>query len=166
MSLTSGFTTWTHVRCPHDYITNVQRRLDNRAYTGFGQCRLCGFLDSPLEHGENCSTAEATRGHTVLGGPTLADPGDATEPRGLTEAPFIPADLFTTAVVPGRSADLDVCVAPPMQHPKGMRHKQPLIVKPHTTDDEFPTFGVRRSFIVPWCGQQTVAYTQQSPRPF
>ena len=31
-----------------DYITNVQKRLGNRAWTGFGQCRLCGsFLDPP-----------------------------------------------------------------------------------------------------------------------
>ena len=34
------------------YITNVQKRLGNRAYTGFGQCRLCGsFLASQFEHG-------------------------------------------------------------------------------------------------------------------
>ena len=52
------------VLTPHDYITNVQKRLGNRAWTGFGQCRLCGsFLDPQLEHGETCSTAEATRGH-------------------------------------------------------------------------------------------------------
>ena len=36
------------VLVPHDYITNVQKRLGNRAWTGFGQCRLCGsFLDPP-----------------------------------------------------------------------------------------------------------------------
>ena len=48
---------------PHDYITDVQKRLGNSAHTGFGQCRLCrSFLDSQLEHGGNCSTAEASRG--------------------------------------------------------------------------------------------------------
>ena len=47
------------VLTPHDYITNAQKMLGNRAYTGFGQCRLCtSFLDSQLEHGESCSTAE------------------------------------------------------------------------------------------------------------
>ena len=41
------------VLTPHDYITNVQKRLGNRAWTGFGQCRLCGsFLDPQLEHTE------------------------------------------------------------------------------------------------------------------
>ena len=35
---------------PHDdIITNVQKKLGNRAWTGFGQCRLCGsFLDHQL----------------------------------------------------------------------------------------------------------------------
>ena len=52
------------VLTPHDYITNVQKRLGNKVRTGFGQCRLCGsFLDPQLEHGETCSTAEPTRGH-------------------------------------------------------------------------------------------------------
>ena len=51
------------VLTPHDYITNMQTRLGNRAWTGFGECRLCGsFLDPQLEHGETGSTAEATRG--------------------------------------------------------------------------------------------------------
>ena len=54
------------VLTPHDYITNVQKRLGNRAWTGFGECRWCGsFLDPQLEHGETCSTAEATRGHNA-----------------------------------------------------------------------------------------------------
>ena len=93
----------------HDFITNVQRRLGNRTRTGFGQCRLGSFFPQ-LEHGETCSTAEATRGH-VLGGLRLADPGLTTEPRGLTATQSRPADLFTTTAVPGRSAALDVCVA-------------------------------------------------------
>ena len=41
----------------------------------------------------------------------LADPAVTTEPRGLTETQSIPADIFTTAAVPGRSAALDECVA-------------------------------------------------------
>ena len=57
--------------------------MSNRTYTGFGQCRLCGsFLDSQLEHGDTCSTAEATRGHYAC-----------------------------VHAVLGRSAALDVCVA-------------------------------------------------------
>ena len=97
----------------------MQKRLGNRTWTGFGQCRLCGsFLDPQLEHGETCSTAEATRGHyacvhAVLGGETLADPGITTEPGGLTATQSRPDDLFTTAAVPGRSAALDVFVDSP-----------------------------------------------------
>ena len=74
------------VLTPHDYITNVQKkRLGNKAWTGCGECRLCAsFLDLQLEHGETCSTAEATRGHcacvhAVLGGLGLADPGIGTQ---------------------------------------------------------------------------------------
>ena len=102
---------------PHDYMTNVQKRLGNRAWTGFGECRLCGsFLDTQLEHGELCSTAEVTRRHdasvhSVVCGLKLADPGITTEPRGLTASQSRSADIFTTAAVRGRCAALDVCVA-------------------------------------------------------
>ena len=105
------------VLAPHDFVLNAQKRFANRSYAGEGGCRLCGtFLDPHLEHGETCSTAEATRGHSacvhaMLGGLKLADPGVTTEPRGLTEATSRAADLFTTAAVPGRSAAQDVCVA-------------------------------------------------------
>ena len=43
----------------------------------------------------------------------LADPAITTEPRGLTTHNSRPADIFTTAAVPGRGAALDVCVASP-----------------------------------------------------
>ena len=109
------------VLTPHDHVTNVQKRLSNGVWTGFGQCRSYGsFLDPQLEHGETCSTAEATRGHCAcvhpfLGGLKLADQGIdqgiTTEPRGLTATQSRPADIFTIAAVPGRSAALDVCVA-------------------------------------------------------
>ena len=32
------------VLTPHDYVTSVQKRLGNRAWTGLGECRLCGFF--------------------------------------------------------------------------------------------------------------------------
>ena len=44
----------------------------------------------------------------------LADPGITTEPRGITASQSRPADIFTTAAVPGRSAVLDVCVPAPL----------------------------------------------------
>ena len=105
------------VLTPHDYITNVQKILGNRTWTGFGQCRLCGsLLDHQMEHCEICSAARSFPGHNacvhaVLGGLKLADdPGITTEPTGLTETQSRPADLFPTAPVPGRSAALEVCV--------------------------------------------------------
>ena len=69
-----------------------------------------------LEHGEIGSAAEATRRYyasvnAILSGLKPADPGITTEHRGLKEAQSRPADLFTTAAFPGRSAALDLCVA-------------------------------------------------------
>ena len=96
---------------PHDNITNVQKRLCNRAWTGFGQCRLCGsFLDPQLEYGETCSTAEATRGHyacvhAVLGGLKLADLGITTEPRW----PSSPCLASRRATTPSRHSNTAVC---------------------------------------------------------
>ena len=52
------------VSAPHDFVINKQKRTGSRSCTGEGGCRLCGTpLDRPLEHGETCSTAEATRSH-------------------------------------------------------------------------------------------------------
>ena len=133
---------------PHDYITNVQKRLGNRVWTGFGQCRLCGsFLDSQLEHGETCSPAEATRGHyacvhAVLGGLKLADAGITTEPRGLTEAQSRPADIFTTTVR-GRSAAVDLCLS--QRSSSSTVRKQPLIENPHTAANKYQIFVIRAS---------------------
>ena len=68
-----------------------------------------------LEHSEICAIAEAKRGHyacvrALVDGVRLADPGVTTEPHGLTDTQARPADILTTAAVPGRSAALDVCV--------------------------------------------------------
>ena len=76
------------------------------------------FLDPQLENGETCSTAKATREHyacvhAVVGGLKLADPSITTVSRGLTASQCMPADVFTTAAVPGRGAALDSCVASP-----------------------------------------------------
>ena len=63
------------------------------------------------------STTEATRGHwacvhTVSGGPTLADPGISTEPRGLTEAQSRLADrlIFSLPLLSRGAARLWTCV--------------------------------------------------------
>ena len=99
-----------------DYVLNVQKRLGASIYNGGECCRLCGEpLDEELEHCEACAAAEATRGHyavvrAMVEGLKVADPGVTTEPRGLTHTQARPADILTTAAVPGRSAALDVCV--------------------------------------------------------
>ena len=49
----------------------------------------------------------------MVDGIRLADPAVTTEPRGLTSTTSRPADIFTTAAVPGRGAALVVCVASP-----------------------------------------------------
>ena len=88
-------------------------------YTGDELCRVCGtVLDPYLEHSETCATAEATKGHyscvhSLVNGFRLADPQVCTEARGLTSRQLRPADILTTAAVPGRSAALDVCIASP-----------------------------------------------------
>ena len=97
------------------------QRAEKDMATGRGQTLVCGsFLDPQLEHGEAAAPPKATRGHyacvhAVLGGLKLADPGITTEPRGLTATQSRPADLLSTAAVPGRSAALDVCVASPKE---------------------------------------------------
>ena len=107
------------VLAPCDYVVDVQRRLGARLIQGEMSCRLCGApLDPQLVHSECCDTAGATRGHyavvrPLLDGLKLADPAATTEPRGLTTTQSRPADVLTTAAVPGRSAALDVCVASP-----------------------------------------------------
>ena len=107
------------VLAEEDYVLGVQKRLGGRVHEGCAPCRLCGApLDPQLEHSEVCGTAAATRGHyacvrALVEGFRLADPSVTTEPRGLTDTQARPADIFTTAAVPGRSAALDVCVASP-----------------------------------------------------
>lgn len=107
------------VLAPCDYIVIVQRRLGARIYNVDAQCRICGCaLDPQVEHSDCCDPAGATRGHyavvrELVRGLKLADPGFLTEPRRLTTTESRPADILTSAAVPGRSAALDVCVASP-----------------------------------------------------
>ena len=65
----------------------------------------------------------------VVSDMTLADPGITTEPWELTASQSKPADMVTTAAVPGRSAVLDVCVCG-LLHCSDRRHS---IVNFHIT---------------------------------
>ena len=102
-----------------DYVAGVQKRLGAKILGYECTCRLCGkHLDPCVDHSEVCAIGEATRGHyavvnAVVDGMRIADPAATTEPRGLTSTQARPADIFTSAAVPGRSAALDVCIASP-----------------------------------------------------
>ena len=102
-----------------DYVAGVQKRLGAKILCSECACRLCGKpLDPHLDHSEVCCIGEATRGHyavvrAVVDGLRIADSAVTTEPRGLTSTQARPADIFTSAAVPGRSAALDVCIASP-----------------------------------------------------
>ena len=82
-------------------------------------CRVCNkFLDAELTHCEVCALAARTRGHyavvrVLADGFRLIDPNLQVEAPGITNSARRPADILTTAAVPGRSAALDVCVASP-----------------------------------------------------
>jgi len=102
-----------------DYVLNVQKRLGAKIINSECSCKVCGkILDPCLNHSEVCAIGEATRGHyavvrSLVDGFKIADPAVTTEPRGLTRTQARPADVFTSAAVPGRSAALDVCVTSP-----------------------------------------------------
>ena len=102
-----------------DYVLNVQKRLGAKVLHTECFCRVCGkLLDPCLNHSEVCAIGEATRGHyavvrSLVDGIRIADPAVTTEPRGLTRTQARPADVFTSAAVPGRSAALDVCITSP-----------------------------------------------------
>ena len=84
-------------------------------------CRVCrGVLDPDGCHALCCAPGESTRGHNEVRDCVfdLARVADATaekEVLGLLDtAPGLrPADVLTSAVSPGRTSALDVCVAAP-----------------------------------------------------
>ena len=53
------------VLTPHDYITNVQKRLGNRAWTGFGESRTGGSFLDPQRHTEKPAAPPKPRGDTT-----------------------------------------------------------------------------------------------------
>ena len=71
-------------------------------------CRVCGDdWDVHFEHGTNFAARQKPPEATAHAD---ANPAETTEPRGRTTNTSRPADIFTIAAVPGRSAALDVCV--------------------------------------------------------
>ena len=102
-----------------DYVINVQKRLGAEIIDDIIICYQCGdVVDMSLEHSETCAIGEATKGHyacvrALCDGLRLADAAVTTEPKGLASNMARPADILTTAAVPGRRAALDVCVSSP-----------------------------------------------------
>ena len=73
---------------PHDYITNVQKRLGNRVWVASTDAAVPSWIHS-WNTQKPASPPEATRGHytcvhALLCGMKLPDPGITTEFRGLT----------------------------------------------------------------------------------
>ena len=130
------------VLTPHDNITNVQKRLGNKEWSGFDQCRLCGFLLGPtagtrrkLQQRRSHARRHNACVHAVVCR-KLADPGIIAEPRGLTASQSRTADIFTTAAVPGRGAVLDVCVASSVQQqPEETPRRRQLIANYRCRDE-------------------------------
>ena len=102
------------------YVLAVRKRLGCQLLAEPVQCHLCGkLMDTRLYHAECCAVGEATIGHykvcrKLYDGVVLADSRARTETRGLCEASDVrPADIYTSAALPGREAALDVTVVSP-----------------------------------------------------
>ena len=105
--------------CEEDFLINISSRLGAQMVGEDAKCQLCGeLLDRSVGHGLCCARSEATRGHyavvsTVVDGLVTVDPGVRTEVSGLVPSADRPADILTTAGVPGASTAIDVTIAAP-----------------------------------------------------
>ena len=102
--------------CPvGEFQMAVRVRLDAPCAESI-PCSKCGaVMGGRCKHPLLCAVPEATRGHygvrdEVLKLAHLADPSSATEALGLIpSAPALrPADILTSAALPGRLAALDI----------------------------------------------------------
>ena len=101
-----------------DFLACLASRLGASVIpAGLVQCRQCGeILDAGVTHASCCAPAESTRGHyavvaAVTEGLSLADPTLQTEVHGLLTTGERPADILTTAAIPGATAAVDVTIA-------------------------------------------------------
>ena len=101
-----------------DFLLALASRLGAELVDG-GEvlCQQCGeVLDASVGHAICCSKAESTKGHyavvgAVADGMCLADPSLQTEVRGLANTSDRPADILTTAALPGVRTALDITIA-------------------------------------------------------
>jgi hypothetical protein len=104
-----------------EFVDAVRVRLGGGGCDEPVPCRLCNkVLDPSGSHALCCALAEATRGHNAVRdqlhkGARGADPTAELEPLGLIPGhPTLrPADVFTSAAVPGRLSALDVGICSP-----------------------------------------------------
>ena len=100
-----------------DFLLDLSSRLGADQVGADAVCSCCGeVLDRAVSHASCCSPAESTRGHyavvaAVADGMALADPSLRTEVHGLVPTGERPADILTTAAIPGRQAALDITIA-------------------------------------------------------
>ena len=106
---------------PGEFQMAVRLRLGATCVNPDIRCSRCGSqLGSADSHAMCCNLPEATRGHydvrdEVLALAHLADPQSSIEDVGLVpSAPALrPADILTSAAIPGCSAALDIGVTSP-----------------------------------------------------
>lgn len=107
---------------PAEFAVAVRLRIGASCIDDEMICPRCSssILDRVGAHALCCAIPEATRGHyavrdDILQLTHLADPSADTETSGLIDdAPLLrPADIFTSAAIPGRLAALDIAVTSP-----------------------------------------------------
>jgi len=107
---------------PDEFATCVRVRLGAFLTEEPAICTRCGecIADRTASHALCCALPEATKGHyavrdSLLHLVHLADPSASTEvPELISDAPALrPADIYSTAALPGGQAALDVGVCSP-----------------------------------------------------
>ena len=103
----------------NDFLLGLASRLGARIAPPDAVCRICGeALDSSAGHATCCAGAESTRGHyavvsSLVDGLAPVDSGVQTEVPGLVPTGERPADILTSAGVPGVKTAMDITVAAP-----------------------------------------------------
>ena len=104
-----------------DFLDAIRLRLGADIVAADTKCIRCGAtMTKCASHAFCCALPEATRGHysvrdAVLPLAHLADPRTSVEPRGLVPSAqaLRPADILSSAALPGRLTALDIGIASP-----------------------------------------------------
>ena len=105
-----------------DFITAVRIRLGAPIASDPAPCASCGeaVLDTCGSHALRCARAASTKGHNKVRNVVhnlahAADPTALTEPEELIPGypELRPADVYTSAAIPGSMAALDIGISSP-----------------------------------------------------